>query len=390
MLFLGVSSNVAAGVIIDTTGVPIATNTCAAFYKTAGSLNLGFITSNATAQTKNAALVAMVSGQTYQAGFHWDPGDGTTSYVTPWVYDETSGLRLRRRQAQRGPGVAGGHVNPARSQERRRGGNPQGRLRAHLPETLRGIDMYPTDIDPIEMHEVANDFFNLDVVRFATVDDGGTGSQHGRRRGGGQVSFVTAASDNDYHWDCQAAATWLLAAKKPIWFVCRFTHVEANTDDQNFYIGLSSIIDGTLMGADGAGPVADGTLFGFYKVDGDLKLGVITSNSTTQTKTAQLTLLVSGQSYQVGFYADPNDGTTALVTPWVYDETANVRTVGDPHKVALAALAQANIIYGPKAGGANAETLSLDYIRCARSASCVVVASGFGSGSGSGGWRVVG
>lgn len=226
--------------------------------------------------------------------------------------------------------------------------------------------MYPTAINPLEMHEVADEFFNLDVVRFASVDDAATGTNTANATEGGWVSIVTSADDNDYHWNVQAAATFKPATGKPLWFVCRFKHVEANTDDANVFIGLSSVIDNTLMGDDGAGPVADFSGAGFYKVDGDLKLGFITSNATVQTKTAEVITMTSGRIYQVGFHWDPNDGTTSLVTPWVYDETAGTRTVGAVHRVALASIAAIRIIYGIKAGDTNAETLSLDYIRCAQ------------------------
>src|SRR5437763_1364996 len=54
-------------------------------------LELGDVSSNGTAQTSTASLLTLVAGNTYQAGFHWDSGDGVTSLVKPWVLDETAG-----------------------------------------------------------------------------------------------------------------------------------------------------------------------------------------------------------------------------------------------------------------------------------------------------------
>ncbi len=225
--------------------------------------------------------------------------------------------------------------------------------------------MYPATINPLEMYEVADDFFTLDTVKWTSVDDGGTGTNTANAVVGGQVSIVTAASDNDYHFMKQAAAgNFKLVNHAPIWFVARVTLTEADTNKSNWFLGVSSVVDSTLLAADGAGPVTSASMAGFYKVDGDLLIKFITSNGATQTKSSTIVTLVTTQSYQLGFHWDPGDGTTSVVSAWVYDETAKTKYTAAQQKVAVATLAGMSVIYGIKAGGSSAETLKLDYIRC--------------------------
>ena len=224
--------------------------------------------------------------------------------------------------------------------------------------------MYPTAINPLEMYEQADDCFNLDTVKWTAVNDGGTGTNTANAVVGGEISIVTAGADNDYHFLKEAAAGhFKIASGKPIWFTARVTLTQAATNAANFVFGISSVVDSTLMGDNGGGPPSSYSGFLFFVVDGSLYLQFETSNATTQTTNSTLLLTTSGRSYQCGFHVDSGDGTTAIVTPWVYDETAATRTVGTPHKVALASIAAGSVVYGVKAGSSSAETLKIDYIR---------------------------
>ena len=219
--------------------------------------------------------------------------------------------------------------------------------------------MYPKSIDPIEMSEIADDFHVLDTVKWTTVDDGGTGTNALNAVSYGEVSIITAAAANDYHFMKSAAQSFLPAAKKPIWFVARIT---AGTSAGMQYYGLTSDVSATLS-TDGTGVVVNtGSMGLFYCLPASLALGFMTSNATVQTKQATVLTLVAGQKYQIGFHWDSGDGTTGIVTAWVYDETAGVRYVATPQLVAHASLAQMGVLYGVKSAGA-AETIKLDYIR---------------------------
>lgn len=223
--------------------------------------------------------------------------------------------------------------------------------------------MYPSTINPLEMYEQFDDCFNLDTVKWAAVNDGATGTNTANAVVGGEISVVTAGADNDYHFLKETAAGhFKLVAGKPIWFAARVTLTQAATNAANFVFGISSVVDNTLMGDNGAGPPASYSGALFYMVDGSLALNFETSNGSAQVSQSLITT-TSGRVYQVGFHADSGDGTTALVTPWVYDETAGTRTVGTPHKLALASLAAGSVVFGVKAGSTSAETLKVDYIR---------------------------
>lgn len=227
--------------------------------------------------------------------------------------------------------------------------------------------MIPYPLNPLEMYEVYDDFMNLDTVKWTTVDDGATGTNTANSVVGGEVSIVTAGADNDYHFMKETGAGhFKLVSGKPIWFAARVTLTQAATNAANFVFGVSSVVDSTLLGDNGGGPPSSYSGALFFMVDGSLYLQFETSNATTQTTNSTLLLTTSGRVYQVGFHADTGDGTTAIVTPWVYDETAATRTVGTPHKVALASLAAGSVVYGVKAGSASAETLKIDYIRCSQ------------------------
>ena len=66
---------------------PAASYDGAVFFKVDGTLQVQFETSNAGAQVTNAAVKAFVSATEFKVGFVFDPGDGTTGTITPYVDD---------------------------------------------------------------------------------------------------------------------------------------------------------------------------------------------------------------------------------------------------------------------------------------------------------------
>lgn len=226
----------------------------------------------------------------------------------------------------------------------------------------------PQIVDRATQYELFTDWFNLDTVAWTSVDDGTTGTNTANATPGGEISVVTAGADNDIHCLKSTAAVFKFAANKPLWFEARFSLTEAATNAANIVFGVSSVVDATILGDNGAGPPANYSGALFFKVDGVMSLQFETSNATVQVTNASLLTFVSGRTYRVGFAFDPADGTTGVVRPYVVDETAgtitNVAAGRDlGHKIALASLASMNAIFGCKAGGANAETLKVDYVR---------------------------
>jgi hypothetical protein len=100
------------------------------------------------------------------------------------------------------------------------------------------------------------------------------------------VSIVPqAATDNAIGSSLSNAKHWLPAAGQSILFTARLKFAEANTDDANIYVGLTSSTAANTIGNDGAGPAASYSGFGFFKVDGGLNWNVEASNGGTQLTT---------------------------------------------------------------------------------------------------------
>jgi hypothetical protein len=222
--------------------------------------------------------------------------------------------------------------------------------------------MFPSVINSAEMNLLEDEFNFLDTVKWSDVNDGATGTNTADDVAGGQVSVVSAAAANDYHFYVSKCKPFLLAAKKPLWFTARF---KAGSSAGMQYLGVTSVLTSSIS-TDTTGVLSTNFSGGmFFCLPGSLALGFTTSNGTTQTVTASLLTLVAGQLYTVGFHWDSNDGTTSLVKPWVIDETAGKLYQGNPQPVAIASLAQKGVLFGVKSAGA-AETFSLDYVRCAQ------------------------
>lgn len=222
--------------------------------------------------------------------------------------------------------------------------------------------MYPGNVNPLEMVEVADDFqYPIAYTPWTSLDDAATGTNLINAVAGGTIDIVTAAAANDYHL-LFGSKLFLPAAKKPIWFAARY---KAGTAAGMQYFGLSSNVTATLI-TDTTGVVVNtGSMALFYCLPASLALGFMTSNATVQTKAATVLTQVAGQFYRAGFHIDSGDGVTALVTAFVEDETAGTRVVTATQPLVLASLAQMGVIFGVKSAGA-AETLTFDYVRCAQ------------------------
>jgi hypothetical protein len=227
---------------------------------------------------------------------------------------------------------------------------------------------FPSLFDRTKEFELFDDFVHLHDWWLA-VNDGASGTNTLDDAHGGQYTVKTAGADNDYHFLTSDAESWKFQSGKPLQFEARFKLVEGATNVQNFVFGLSDDASATLLGADGAGPTAsyDGALF--FKTDGSLALQFESSNAGTQATNTSMLTMVSGQWYRIGFTFDPNDGTTGVLRPWAYDETAGVlynnggKSSDDwAQNITLSGLEEMRLVFGVKAGSATAEVLTVDYI----------------------------
>lgn len=83
-LIVGLSDTVGANTLQDTEVGPAASFDGAVFFVDAGAV-WKFETSNAGTQTTNANVGAYAADTAYRVGFHFDPADGTTGKVTPYL-----------------------------------------------------------------------------------------------------------------------------------------------------------------------------------------------------------------------------------------------------------------------------------------------------------------
>lgn len=201
------------------------------------------------------------------------------------------------------------------------------------------------------------DFVDADAgSRFTSTDDGGTGTNVLLDGHGGWYSVLTAAADNDYHLMSSGTEFIKFQANKPVYVEAKLKLTEANTDDANWVFGLTDTLTTGFLGDDGAGPAAsyDGAVF--FKVDGTMQIQFETSNAGTQVTNASVATFTSGTEYTLALYFNPGNGTTGTVTPYVNG------VAGTAHSITLAGLEEMHLVFGVKAGGANAETLSVDYL----------------------------
>lgn len=201
------------------------------------------------------------------------------------------------------------------------------------------------------------DFIAADAgSRFTSTDDGGTGTNALLDGHGGWYNVVTAAADNDYHLMSSGAEFIKFQANKPAYVETKLKLTEAATDDSNWVFGFTDTLTTGFLANDGGGPAAsyDGAVF--FKVDGTMAIQFESSNAGTQVTTASVAPFVSGTEYTLGILFNPGDGTTGTLTPYVNG------VAGAAHSITLAGLEEMHLVFGVKSGGANAETLSVDYL----------------------------
>lgn len=224
--------------------------------------------------------------------------------------------------------------------------------------------LMPDILDRSLYVEVHDDFTALNTAatngQWGAVSDGATGTLAlNTGTVGGWINIPSAGADNDYHILALNAKVFKFAASKPLWFDCSLTLTEAATNAANWVCGLSTITTSGFLAADGGGPPGtyDGAVF--FKVDGTMSIQFETSAATAQVTNATVATFTSATNYRLSFHFDPGDGTTGYITPFV-NGVAYAQ-----HKIALASLGAMFLIFGVKAGSSSAETLNVDYIRCA-------------------------
>jgi hypothetical protein len=184
---------------------------------------------------------------------------------------------------------------------------------------------------------------------------------------GGVLVITTGGTDNNEALVKSTKEVFLVASGKPLFAETRLKYSEANTDDANIAFGFMNAVGANSMVDDGAGPVASYSGALFYKVDGGTNWKTQASIATTRTDDIELTAANSldkashvsaSTSYQV-LRIDilPKSSTKAdvefsidgvlvrKITDWTYTNATEMMA----------------FVYA-KAGGANSEVVSVDYL----------------------------
>lgn len=225
----------------------------------------------------------------------------------------------------------------------------------------------PVTTDPALAFTFFDDFLNpagsaaSDYHAYTSNDDASTGTNAFQDVPGGVYNVVTAAADNDYHAMSTVAENWLFAEGKELWFEARFKVAEAATNASTWWIGLTDTLTTGGFQANTGGPLAsyDGALI--YKTpETALTVNFEASNAGTQSTLAEFATSISNTWHRAGFYFD-GVATTSTITPFFHNGTS--WTIGTAQSITLAGLEAMHAVFGIKAGGSNAETLQMDYLR---------------------------
>jgi hypothetical protein len=180
---------------------------------------------------------------------------------------------------------------------------------------------------------------------------------------GGILALTTGGTDNNEAL-AYSASVFKPAANRPLYCEALLQWTEANTDDANVAFGLASSPGADLLIDNGAGMRATGTIIAIYKVDGETTWRFVTRNGTSVTVSVSQED-AGGSAYQkLGIEVLDVMGSVATVVPTIDGRLMIDATSGQPirHTLLLTSIAAAGVFAGNKAGGANSEVLSVDYI----------------------------
>lgn len=191
-----------------------------------------------------------------------------------------------------------------------------------------------------------------------TADAGATGTTGVTDAVNGVMSVFCDGDDNDEAYLHTTYEVALFADDKPFFFEARVALSEANTDDANVFVGLSSAALANTLTDNGAGPPATYSGACFYKVDGGTAWAAEVSDGSTQTAVTLSTSTFPGDGtfQRLGIEFVPTAANTADIN--FYLDGVLVGTASD---FDYSNATEMHLVFGVKAGGANEEELKIDY-----------------------------
>lgn len=183
---------------------------------------------------------------------------------------------------------------------------------------------------------------------------------------GGLVTLTTGGTDNN---ECYLLATkecFLFAADRPMVFEARLKYTEANTDDANLCLGFMDAVAADSILDDGGGPAASYSGAVFFKVDGGTKWNCEASIGGTQTGTVLLSAantldgldkVAGGGVFQIlRIEVAATSPTSAVASFWINGVCVQEITF------TYTGATEMKPFVGVKAGGANSEVVTVDYV----------------------------
>lgn len=212
------------------------------------------------------------------------------------------------------------------------------------------------DLSKVDLYD---DFLSVTSTQLWTsvLTDSGTASVGDAANGIlALVASDGTVADNDEAYIKSTKEIALFANNKPFVFEASIQFSEANTDDANVCVGLMNAVGADSIQDNGAGPAASYSGAVFYKVDGGTTWYAESSLGATQNTTA-LTDTAGGSAYQkLRIEFKPFSSTQANVAFYINDAHKC------SHTLTYTSATEMQLFAGVKNGGANLETLNVDYI----------------------------
>lgn len=227
----------------------------------------------------------------------------------------------------------------------------------------------PEDLDLAHLtHGVYDDFNHYVTADTWSTMASNSGAVTAEDLVGGVIKLdpsESAGVDNDETYIKGTKENFLFAANKPLALEAMVKFTEANTDDANILVGLMNAVAANSILDDGAGPAASFSGAVFYKVDGGTRWRVRSSIGTTYTDNQ--TNVTAGAAYQrLRIEAHAVTATEYEITYFIDGVQCRDYTTGLPicHRFAFSGATEMQLVAGVKNGGANLETLYVDYFGC--------------------------
>lgn len=235
------------------------------------------------------------------------------------------------------------------------------------------LNLQPTELDLIRQHGVFDDFpyfVSTDLWTDTSADTGATVAINATGVTG-QVDLTTGATDNNEAYLHLTNQPFIYAANKPLLAIARIKYAEAATNAANVMFGLMSAVGADTILDNGAGPKASFSGAVIYKVDGGTVWRAKSSVATVGTDTVSRhtaggasfhslmirCIPVSSTLISCTYFLDSNGGIN-----FQQMQDNSTRRLLIEQKATLGTPAAMSVFVGVKAGGANSEVVSVDYL----------------------------